>query len=85
MRFLHSMIRVADLDAALYFFCDLLGLKETRRRESERGRFTLVFLETTHEKDTAQIELTYNWDEQSPYDGGRNFGHLALPKSPLWT
>ena len=84
MRFLHSMIRVADLDAALYFFCDLLGLKETRRRDSERGRFTLVFLKTAHEKDTAQIELTYNWDEAAPYDGGRNFGHLAFAVKDIY-
>ena len=78
MRFLHSMIRVADLDAALHFFCDLLHLKEFRRRDSEKGRFTLVFLETGHGEDRAQIELTYNWDESEPYSGGRNFGHLAF-------
>ena len=78
MRFLHSMIRVADLDAALHFFCDLLHLKEVRRRDSEKGRFTLVFLETGHGEDRAQIELTYNWDESEPYSGGRNFGHLAF-------
>ncbi|MBO6940006.1 MAG: VOC family protein [Deltaproteobacteria bacterium] len=78
MRFLHSMIRVRDLDAATHFFCDLLGLKEVRRREHEGGRFTLVFLETGRDDDTAQIELTYNWDQEEPYDGGRNFGHLAF-------
>ncbi|MDP6945653.1 MAG: VOC family protein [Myxococcota bacterium] len=77
MRFVHSMIRVVDLDAALHFFCDLLGLREVRRRDSERGRFTLVFLETGTEGDSAQIELTHNWDEEAPYSGGRNFGHLA--------
>ena len=77
VRFLHSMVRVFDLDAALKFFCDGLGLIEVRRRDSERGRFTLVFLETEHADDPAQIELTYNWDEAAPYSGGRNFGHLA--------
>lgn len=84
MRFLHSMIRVYDLDAALHFFCDLLGLKEVRRRESERGRFTLVFLETGAEGDSAQIELTYNWDEPAPYSGGRNFGHLAFQVQDIY-
>ena len=72
------MIRVYDLDAALHFFVDLLDLKEIRRKESERGRYTLVFLSTGHENDSAQIELTYNWDEQQPYTFGRNFGHLAF-------
>jgi lactoylglutathione lyase len=78
MRFVHSMIRVRDLDAALHFFCDLLGLTEVRRRDSERGRFTLVFLETGTEGDSAQLELTYNWDQDDAYTGGRNFGHLAF-------
>jgi lactoylglutathione lyase len=72
------MIRVRDLDAALHFFCNLLGLKEVRRRESEKGRFTLVFLETGAANDHAQLELTYNWDQQEPYSGGRNFGHVAF-------
>jgi len=78
MRFLHSMIRVYDLDASLDFFIRGLGLKEVRRRDSEGGRFTLVFLETSLSGDNAQIELTWNWDEPAPYDGGRNFGHLAF-------
>ena len=78
MKFLHSMIRVYDLDAALYFFIDLLGLTEVRRKHSERGRFSLVFLSTGHSADSAMIELTHNWDEPKPYDGGRNFGHLAF-------
>jgi lactoylglutathione lyase len=78
MRFLHSMIRVRDLDAALDFFVNQLGLREVRRRESEAGRFTLVFLATGAEDDTAEIELTYNWDQKEPYGGGRNFGHLAF-------
>ncbi len=78
MRFLHSMIRVYDLDAALHFFCDLLGLQQVRRTDHEAGRFSLVFLSTGAEGDAAQIELTWNWDEAEPYSQGRNFGHLAF-------
>ena len=84
MRFLHSMIRVRDLDAALHFFRDLLGLREVRRRDSETGRFTLVFLETGAPGDAAQIELTYNWDQAEPYTGGRNFGHLAFEVDDIY-
>lgn len=78
MRFLHAMLRVRDLDAALRFFVDALGLKEVRRRESESGRFTLVFLSTGADGDEAEIELTYNWDQAEPYPVGRFFGHLAF-------
>ena len=78
------MIRVHDLDAALHFFCELLGLKEVRRRDHEKGRFTLVFLETGAEGDAAQIELTHNWEEAAPYTGGRNFGHLAYSTKDLY-
>lgn len=78
MRFLHTMIRVRDLDLALRFFREGLGLREVRRRDSEAGRYTLVFLETGAEGDAAQIELTYNWDQAEPYTVGRNFGHLAF-------
>jgi len=91
MRFLHSMVRVQDLDAALHFFCDLLGLREVRRRDHERGRFTLVFLQTDvasdevdGQTDTAQIELTFNWDQAEPYGGGRNFGHLAFAVDDIY-
>jgi lactoylglutathione lyase len=84
MRFLHSMIRVYDLDAALHFFCDLLGLQEVRRQDHEGGRFTLVFLATGDPSDTAQIELTHNWDEPAPYPGGRNFGHLAFAVDDIY-
>lgn len=84
MRFLHSMIRVQDLEQALYFFVELLGLIEVRRRDSERGRFTLVFLETGDPEDSAQIELTYNWDQDEPYSGGRNFGHLAFAVDDIY-
>lgn len=77
MRYLHTMLRVRDLDAALDFFVKKLGLKEVRRRDSERGRFTLVFLATGAEGDAAEIELTHNWDDEGPYATGRFFGHLA--------
>lgn len=78
MKFLHSMIRVRDLDAALGFFVGGLGLQEHRRKDHDKGRFTLVFLRTGDPEDAAEIELTHNWDEESPYSGGRNFGHLAF-------
>ena len=84
MKFLHSMIRVYDLDAALHFFCDLLGLTEIRRREVPAGRFTLVFLATGTANDSAMIELTYNWDEPEAYSGGRNFGHLAFEVDDIY-
>jgi lactoylglutathione lyase len=69
------MVRVTDIDKSLEFYCDKLGLMEVRRRESEKGRFTLVFLAPPGNEE-AQVELTYNWDPES-YTGGRNFGHLA--------
>ena len=77
MRYLHTMLRVSNLDAALDFFCDKLGLVLVRRRDSERGRYTLVFLGTEEDSDTALVELTHNWDETAPYETGRFFGHLA--------
>jgi lactoylglutathione lyase len=82
MKYLHTMIRISDIDASLRFFCDGLGLSEVRRYDSESGRFTLIFLAATDDLDTARIqkapliELTYNWDPED-YTGGRNFGHLA--------
>ncbi len=75
MKYLHTMVRVADLDKSLEFFTKALGLKELRRHEVEQGRFTLVFLAAPGDED-AQVELTYNWDPEE-LDGGRNFGHLA--------
>lgn len=84
MKFLHSMIRVYDLDAALRFFCEGLGLKQTRRSDYEKGRYSLVFLETGDADDNAQIELTWNWDQAEPYDGGRNFGHLAFAVDDIY-
>jgi lactoylglutathione lyase len=77
MRYLHTMIRVRDLPAALHFFCEGLGLTEVRRSHNEQGRYTLVFLGEHAEGDSPQIELTHNWDQQEPYTVGRNFGHLA--------
>jgi lactoylglutathione lyase len=74
MRFLHTMLRVRELDAAIHFF-GLLGLKETRRRDSERGQFTLVFLSAG--EGEPELELTHNWGQETPYSGGRNFGHVA--------
>jgi lactoylglutathione lyase len=75
MRYLHTMVRVTDLDASLDFYCDKLGLEELRRFDVEAGRFTLVFLAAPG-NDVAQVELTHNWDAE-PYADGRNFGHLA--------
>ena len=75
MKYLHTMVRVTDIDASLTFYCQALGLTECKRYDSEEGRFTLVFLAAEGD-ESAQIELTYNWDPES-YDGGRNFGHLA--------
>ena len=76
MKYLHTMVRVADLDASLKFYCEGLGLQEVRRKEVEAGRFTLVFL-AAPESPEAELELTYNWDPET-YSGGRNFGHLAV-------
>ena len=82
MRYLHTMVRVADLDAALEFYCGGLGLQEVRRVDNDKGRFTLVFLAAPEDMDRARadkaplVELTHNWDPEA-YTGGRNFGHLA--------
>ena len=82
MEYLHTMVRVADLDRSLDFYCNKLGLVETRRVENEKGRYTLVFLAASDDLERARetraplVELTYNWDEHE-YQGGRNFGHLA--------
>ncbi len=75
MKYLHTMVRVSDLDASLDFYCNQLGLQELRRFDNEGGRFTLVFLAAPGD-DKAQVELTYNWDPED-YGEGRNFGHLA--------
>ena len=75
MKYLHTMVRVSNLEDSLAFYCGKLGLKELRRTENEKGRFTLVFL-SAPDDESAQVELTYNWDPET-YSGGRNFGHLA--------
>ncbi len=75
MKYLHTMVRVSDLDASLDFYCNKLGLEELRRIDIEAGRFSLIFLAAPGDS-TAQVELTHNWDDKG-YDGGRNFGHLA--------
>ena len=82
MKYLHTMVRVTDLEASLDFYCEKLGLQETRRREDKSGRYTLVFLSAPGDED-AQVELTYNWDPE-PYLGGRNFGHLAYEVSDIY-
>jgi lactoylglutathione lyase len=89
MKYLHTMVRVADLDAALGFYCDALGLAEVRRVESQQGRFTLVFLSAPDDLERAKaeaaptVELTYNWDPEV-YTGGRNFGHLAYEVDDIY-
>jgi len=84
MRFLHTMLRVRDLDLALDFFVAKLGLREVRRHRSDGGRFTLVFLATGADRDAAEIELTYNWDQKEPYPAGRFFGHLAFEVDDIY-
>jgi lactoylglutathione lyase len=84
MRYLHTMIRVRDLDAAVRFFCEGLGLREVRRRDHEQGRYTLVFLGEHDSGDSPQIELTHNWDNQDAYSGGRNFGHVAYEVDDIY-
>jgi len=76
MKYLHTMVRVTDLEKSLAFYCDALGLKEISRKDVPAGKFTLVFLAAPSDED-AQIELTWNWDSDETYQGGRNFGHLA--------
>lgn len=81
MRYLHTMVRVRDLDAALTFF-KVLGLQEVRRKDVEAGRFTLVFLATA--PGEPEVELTHNWDQTEAYGGGRNFGHLAYEVDDIY-
>jgi lactoylglutathione lyase len=82
MKYLHTMVRVTDIDASLRFYCDGLGLRELRRYDSEQGRFTLVFLAAPGD-ESAQVELTYNWDPQE-YGIGRAFGHLAYEVDDIY-
>ncbi|MBW8848580.1 MAG: VOC family protein [Burkholderiales bacterium] len=91
MKYLHSMVRVENVDASLRFYCDALGLREVKRSESQAGRFTLIYLAAPGDED-AQVELTYNWpDADGPnagigerYTGGRNFGHLAYAVDDIY-
>jgi len=82
MKYLHTMVRITDLDASLDFYCNKLGLVELRRSDNARGRFTLVFLALPG-NESAQVELTYNWDAES-YGEGRNFGHLAYEVDDIY-
>jgi len=82
MKYLHTMVRVTDLDASSKFYCDALGLREVRRTTHDKGRFTLVYLAAPGDED-AQIELTYNWDPET-YTGGRNFGHVAYAVDDIY-
>jgi lactoylglutathione lyase len=82
MKYLHTMVRVTDIEASLHFYRDLLGLKEIRRHENEKGRYTLVFLAPPGQEESP-IELTHNWDPEI-YAGGRNFGHLAYEVDDIY-
>ena len=82
MKYLHTMVRVTDIEQSKRFYCDGLGLEEVRRIENEKGRYTLVFLAAPGDEN-AQIELTYNWDPEA-YTGGRNFGHLAYRTDDIY-
>jgi lactoylglutathione lyase len=84
MRYLHTMIRVLNLDEALRFWRDQLGLQVLRRADYPQGRFSLVFLGTGAAGDAAQLELTWNWDQEQPYTEGRNFGHVAFAVDDIY-
>ena len=83
IKYLHTMVRVKDIDTSLNFFCTLLGLKEVRRKEYELGKFTLIFLAPPDQPD-AMIELTYNWNSSEVFEEGRNFGHLAFEVDDIY-
>lgn len=82
MKYLHTMVRVTDVDASLDFYCNKLGLKQVRRTDNDKGRFSLIFLAAPGD-ESAQVELTHNWDPEA-YDGGRNFGHLAYEVDDIY-
>jgi lactoylglutathione lyase len=82
MKYLHTMLRIRNVDESLHFFCNLLGLVETRRKESAEGRFTLIFLATA--AGEPEVELTYNWDVPESYGNARNFGHLAYAVDDIY-
>ena len=83
IKYLHTMVRVKNIEESKKFYCDLLGLKEIKRKESEEGKFTLVFLAAPSQEDIA-LELTYNWNTNEIYSEGRNFGHLAFEVSNIY-
>ena len=83
MKYLHTMVRVKNIEESKKFYCDLLGLKEIKRKESEEGKFTLVFLAAPNQEDIA-LELTYNWNTNEIFSEGRNFGHLAFEVSDIY-
>lgn len=89
MRFLHTMVRIQDVDASLHFYCELLGLREVRRVDNDKGRFTLIFLAAPADEPRSasehapELELTWNWDPET-YSGGRNFGHLAYETDDIY-
>ena len=83
MKYLHTMVRIRDLDASLRFYCEGLGLKEMRRMENAAGKFTLIFL-AAEETPNAEIELTYNWGSEEDYGSARNFGHLAFRVADIY-
>jgi lactoylglutathione lyase len=83
MEFLHSMVRIRDIEESLHFYCELLGLEEVRRRDNEKGKYTLIFLQAPGD-DGGQVELTYNWDVPDTYGNARNFGHLAFAVDDIY-
>ena len=82
MKYLHTMVRITDIESSLEFYCEKLGLKEIKRKENKEGRFTLIFLAAPGDEE-AQLELTYNWDSEV-YSEGRNFGHLAYQVEDIY-
>jgi lactoylglutathione lyase len=82
MKYLHTMVRISDIDESLDFYCNKLGLREKNRRENQQGRFTLIFLAAENDSDNC-IELTFNWDPE-PYEEGRNFGHIAYEVDDIY-
>lgn len=90
MKYLHTMVRVTDIDASLHFWCELLGLEEATRNDYPDGKFTLIFLIAPEDRDAFHagrapaLELTYNWDSDETYTGGRNFGHLAYEVDDIY-
>ena len=84
MKYLHTMVRIENIEKSLYFYCTVLGLKEIKRKESKEGKYTLIFLGAENSSnDTGLLELTFNWDQEK-YSGGRNFGHLAYSVKDIY-